>query len=154
MMKRMIVAGAIALMCVAGGAGAQEEVTPEVAGEIVAARQAAFAMSAVTLGSIKAAMDAGAAPQSMGFSTGALARWASALPNLFPAGSGVDVVATTKAKPEIWSDRAGFEGEAAKYAAAAVRLQELIAAGDTAGANEQFLVVRASCQSCHDAYRS
>jgi cytochrome c556 len=152
-MKRLIVAGAVALMCAGGAAGAQEDAMSPA--EIVAARQAALMMSGVTMGSIKAALDAGAPAQSMGFSSAALTRWARALPGMFPAGTGSDALgAATKAKPEIWTDRAGFEAKAGDYAAAAARLQELIAAGDTAGAQAQFMVVRASCQSCHDAYRT
>ncbi|MES2860265.1 MAG: cytochrome c [Pseudomonadota bacterium] len=153
-MKRMIVAGVVALMCAGGAAGAQDEISPSVASEIVAARQAALAMSGVTMGSIKAGLDSGAPARSMAFSSGALTRWAEALPNLFPPGTGADVVPGTKAKPEIWTDWPGFNAKADDYAAAAARLQELIAAGDTAGAQAQFTVVRASCQSCHDAYRS
>ena len=152
-MKRLIVAGAVSLMCAGGAAGAQEDAMSPA--EIVAARQASLMMSGVTMGAIKAALDAGAPAQSMGFSSGALIRWATALPNMFPAGTGSDTLgAATKARPEIWTDRAGFEARAGDYAAAAARLQELIAAGDTAGAQAQFMVVRASCQSCHDTYRS
>lgn len=152
-MKRLIVAGAVALMCAGGAAGAQEDAMSPA--EIVAARQASLMMSGVTMGSIKAGLDAGAPAQSMGFSSGALTRWATALPNMFPAGTGSDTLgAATKARPDIWTDRAGFEARAGDYAAAAARLQELIAAGDTAGAQAQFMVVRASCQACHDAYRS
>ncbi|WP_426051046.1 cytochrome c [Brevundimonas sp. SL161] len=152
-MKRLIVAGAVALMCAGGAAGAQEDAMSPA--EIVAARQASLMMSGVTMGSIKAGLDAGAPAQSMGFSSGALTRWATALPNMFPAGTGSDTLgAATKARPEIWTDRAGFEARADDYAAAAARLQELIAAGDAAGAQAQFMVVRASCQSCHDTYRS
>ncbi|WP_426041418.1 c-type cytochrome [Brevundimonas sp. TWP2-3-4b1] len=152
-MKRLIVAGAVALMCAGGAAGAQEDAMSPA--QIVAARQASLMMSGVTMGSIKAGLDAGAPAQSMGFSSGALTRWATALPNMFPAGTGSDTLgAATKARPEIWTDRAGFEARAGDYAAAAARLQELIAAGDTAGAQAQFMVVRASCQSCHDTYRS
>lgn len=153
-MKRWIVAGAVALMCAGGAAGAQDPISPEVAAEIVASRQAAFMMSGVTMGSIKASLDAGAAPQAMGFSSNALSRWSSSMTNLFPPGTGPAVVATTRAKPEIWTDWTGFQARAGDYSAAAARLQELIAAGDNAAALEQFNVVRATCQSCHDAYRS
>lgn len=153
-MKRGIVAGAVALMCAGGVAGAQEQVSPQVAAEIVASRQAAFMMSGVTMGSIKAGLDANAPAQSMGFSSAALSRWSASMTNLFPPGTGPGVVATTRAKPEIWSDWSGFQAKAGDYAAAAARLQALIAAGDNAAALEQFAVVRASCQSCHDAYRS
>ena len=152
-MKRLIVAGAVALACAGGAAGAQD--TAMSPAEIAAGRQASLMMSGVTMGAIKAALDAGAPAQSMGFSTAALTRWARALPALFPAGTGPDALgAATKAKAEIWSDRAGFDAKAGDYAVAAARLQDLVAAGDTAGAQAQFTVVRASCQSCHDAYRS
>ncbi|MGV3578607.1 c-type cytochrome [Brevundimonas sp.] len=153
-MKRWIVAGAVALMCAGGAAGAQDPVSPEVAAEVVAARQAAFMMSGVTMGSIKASLDANAPAQSMAFSSAALGRWSSSMTNLFPPGSGPDAVPGTRAKAEIWTDWSGFEGKAGEYSAAVERLQELIADGDNAAALEQFAVVRASCQSCHDAYRS
>ncbi|WGM32419.1 cytochrome c [Brevundimonas sp. NIBR11] len=153
-MKRFIVVGAVALMCAGGAAGAQDPVSPEVGAEIVAARQAAFMMSGVTVGSIKASLDSDAPAQSMGFSSNALKRWSSSMTNLFPAGTGPDAVPATRAKAEIWTDWTGFKSKADDYAAAAARLQELIAAGDNAAALEQFNVVRASCQACHDAYRS
>lgn len=153
-MRRWIVAGAVALMCAGGAAGAQDAVSPHVAAEIVASRQAAFMMSGVTTGAIKASLDANAPAQSMGFSSSALSRWSASMTNLFPPGTGPDVVPTTRAKPEIWTDWSGFQAKASDYSAAAARLQELIAAGDNAAALEQFAVVRASCQSCHDAYRS
>lgn len=153
-MRKTILAGVIALACVAGAAGAQEEVSPQVAAEIVASRQAALMMSGVTMGTIKASLDAGAAPQAMGFPSAALVRWSSSMTNLFPPGTGPGVVSSTRAKPEIWSDWAGFRDKAGEYSAAAARLQALIAAGDNAAALEQFNVVRATCQSCHDAYRS
>ncbi|MBU3971233.1 MAG: cytochrome c, partial [Alphaproteobacteria bacterium] len=60
----------------------------------------------------------------------------------------------TNAKPEIWSDRAGFEAKAADYAAAADRLAELAAGDDPAAFAAQWAVVRASCQSCHDGYKA
>jgi len=153
-MKRMVVAGVIGLACVAGAAGAQEEVTPHVAGEIVAARQAAFAMSAATFGSIKAGLDSGRPIDSFAFAAGGLNRWAGSMTYLFPPGTGPDVVATTKAKPEIWSDWSGFQAKAADYQAATARLRDAVTAGDVAAANEAWLATRATCGSCHDAYRS
>ena len=69
-------------------------------------------------------------------------------------GSGAEAGVRTTAKPEIWSDRAGFEAKAADYAAAADRLAELAAGDDAAAFAAQLAVVRASCQSCHDGYKS
>ena len=73
---------------------------------------------------------------------------------MFPAGTSVaDVPGETAAKPEIWTDRAGFEAQAADYAAAVDRLSELAQTNDVEGFNAQFAVVRTSCGSCHSVYR-
>jgi cytochrome c556 len=152
-MKRILIAGVLSLACVAGAAGAQQEPSPSAA-EIVAARQAAFAMSAATLGSIKTVLDSDRPIDGLAFTAGGLNRWATALPSMFPAGTGPDAIPTTRAKSEIWSDRAGFEAKAAEYQAATARLRDAVTAGDRAAANEAWTAARATCGSCHDAYRS
>ena len=152
-MKRAIVLGVVALMGVAGVAGARSQASPSPA-EIVAARQASFNLSAVAFGSIKAQLDAGAPAQGVGFAASGLNRWATALPTMFPAGTGSDSLpGATKARAEIWSDREGFEARAAAYAAATADLQAKVAANDTAGALAAWTTVRGTCGSCHDAYR-
>ena len=151
-MKRILTGAAVGLICLGGGANAQSARTP--AADIVEARQAAMMLSGVAVNSIKAAIDAGQPIASQRFPTRALARWAHAVPGAFPAGSGAEAGVRTTAKPEIWSDRAGFEARAADYAAAADRLAELAAGDDAAAFSAQLAVVRASCQSCHDAYKS
>ena len=150
-MRRIVTAAGVVALCLAGAAGAQE--TGSISSEqAVQARRAGMFMSGAIMSSMKAGVDAGASPRSQVFPAGTLARWAGAMPGLFPAGSGT--VTGTKAKPEIWTDRADFEARAAAFAAAATRLQELAQADDAAGFATQFTEVRASCQSCHDAYKA
>jgi cytochrome c556 len=151
-MKRMITVATVALLCLGGAASAQGARTP--AADMVEARQAAMMLSGVAVGSMKAAIDAGQPPASQRFATRALARWAHAVPGAFPAGSGAEAGVRTNAKPEIWSDRAGFEAKAANFATAADRLAELAAGEDAAAFTAQWTVVRASCQSCHDGYKA
>lgn len=152
-MKRMFTGAAvIGLLCLGGGANAQGARTP--AADIVEARQAAMMLSAVAVNAIKAAVDAGQPIASQRFATRALARWAHAVPGAFPAGSGAEAGVRTTARPEIWSDRAGFDARAAEYAGAADRLAELAAGDDAAAFAAQLVVVRASCQSCHDGYKT
>lgn len=151
-MKRIITSAAVGLLCLAGAAGAQAARTP--AADIVEARQGAMMLSGVAMGAIKTAIDAGQPPASQRFPTRALSRWAHAVPGMFPAGSGAEAGVPTNAKPEIWSDRAGFEAKAADYAAAADRLAELAAGDDPAAFAAQWAVVRSSCQACHDAYKA
>lgn len=149
-MRKMIIAGGVAALCVAGAAGAQE--TGSISAEqAVQARRAGMFMSGALMSSMKAGVDAGASPRSQAFAAGTLARWAGAMPGLFPAGSGA--ATGTKAKPEIWTNRADFDAKAAALAAAATRLQELAQADDATGFAAQLTEVRAGCQSCHDVYK-
>lgn len=118
----------------------------------VVGRKAGFLMSAANVGNMKAAIDRGDDVKSQAFGARSLARWARAIPGMFPAGSAG--VAGTEALPTVWSDRSGFEQRAADYAAAADELAALAAAGDKAGFAAQFGVVRGTCNACHKTYRA
>lgn len=149
-MRKIMTAAVLGLLCVGGAANAQGE-GPE---GIIKGRQAAMMLSGVAMGAMKSAIDAGQPPASQRFNTRALARWAHAVPGMFPAGTGTEAGVQTNAKAEVWSDRAGFEEKAAAYAAAADRLAELAAGEDAAAFAAQWTVVRSSCQSCHDVYKA
>jgi cytochrome c556 len=66
---------------------------------------------------------------------------------LFPAGSGGG---DSKAKPEIWTDAAGFDKSMKDAHAAAVALQ---AVKDEAAFGAALGTLGASCKSCHEKYR-
>jgi cytochrome c556 len=149
-MRKAITATVLGLLCVGGAANAQGDG----AASVIQGRQAAMMLSGVAMGSIKGSIDAGQAPSTQRFSTRALARWAHAVPGMFPAGSGPEAGTPTKAKAEVWSDRAGFEARAADYAAAADRLAELAAGEDAAAFTAQLAVVRESCNACHTVYKA
>jgi cytochrome c556 len=150
-MKRIITATVVGLTCLAGAAGAQQSRTA--AADTIKGRQAAMMLSGVAMGAIKGSIDAGQPPASQRFAARSLSRWAHAVPGMFPSGTGPDAGVPTNAKPEIWSDRAGFEARAADYAAAADRLAELAAGEDAAAFGAQWTAVRQTCQACHDAYK-
>ena len=121
--------------------------------QVVKARQAALMMSAVTFAGLREG--ASGDVSKLGFPAGALAAWASALPSLFPAGTAQGTAGLdTKAKPEIWSNRAGFEARAADYAAATAKLADLSKAGDSAGFTAQLAVVKKACDSCHADFKA
>jgi cytochrome c556 len=149
-MRRIVTAAVVGLLCVGGAANAQGE-GPD---GIIKGRQAAMMLSGVAMGAMKSAMDAGQPPASQRFNSRALARWSHAVPGMFPAGTGPEAGVPTNAKPEVWSDRAGFEASAADYAAAADRLAELAAGEDAAAFAAQWTTVRQSCQACHDVYKA
>lgn len=118
--------------------------------DVIAGRKAAFLMSGALFGQIKAGVDRGDDPKTLGFAARALSRWATALPGMFPAGS---TSPASEALPAVWSDRAGFEARAADYAAATAKLADLARAGDKPGFAAQFAVVGGTCKACHDRYR-
>jgi cytochrome c556 len=119
--------------------------------DVIAARQAAFRLSASVFGGLKAAIASGADVKPYAENAKALNEWAGAIPGLFPVGTetGFD----TKAKPDIWSDNAGFRKAAADYAAATAKLAELADADDKAGFAAQFKEVGGTCGACHRTYK-
>ena len=152
-MKNLIVlCGALIGLAAAGW----PEDTRGVSGvDAIAARQASLDMSSITFRSMGDAMKAGREAKSQGYAAAALAKWAKALPRMFPAGTGVgETSADTQALPIIWKDRANFERAAAFYADATARLAAMAAANDTAGFTKQLEEVNQACGACHARYKA
>ena len=84
---------------------------------------------------------------------GSIAEASQHLPQQFPAGSGPESGAKTDAKPEIWSDAAGFAAAAKALQDESAKLVALVDAGDAAGARTQAGAVGQSCGGCHQKYR-
>ena len=76
---------------------------------------------------------------------------AESLPALFPEGSGEG---RTDAKPEIWSNRQGFEARATELVLQAKKLEQAAAGNDSAGFLNQFHVVEQVCSDCHELFRA
>jgi cytochrome c556 len=154
-MHRTVIASAAVLLCLAGAAGAQDaaSISPQ---QAVAARKAGMGMSGALMSSMKAAIDAQTSPRGQAFAAASLARWARAMPGVFPAGSSQAELGegATGAKAEIWTNHADFAARAAAFATATTRLQDLARADDAAGFAAQWAEVRAACQACHDVYKA
>jgi cytochrome c556 len=156
-MNRMAMgAAALCALAVLGSALAETPVapatlTPE---QVIAARQAAYDNSAVTFSMLRAAVKDGTDVKRAAYPADALAKWAKVLPTLFPRGtSATEFPALTHAKPEIWSDRAGFDKAAADYLAAASKAAEYAHAGDTDNFKAQVDGIKKACDSCHQNYK-
>jgi cytochrome c556 len=142
---------AAALFIESGAAPAPPTLTPE---QIIAARQASLDMSAMTMAEMKTAVTDGLDVKKQFYPAKTLARWANALPTMFPAGTGQGTTsAETHALATIWTDRAGFEKAAAAYVAAADKLGEFAKDGDSAGFASQLTVVSKACDSCHGDFK-
>lgn len=82
----------------------------------------------------------------------AIARWADTIPSVYPVGS--DKGHDTKALPEVWSDRAGFEKIAMTMHTAATKLAEDAKAGDSDAVAADAKLVGGQCGACHKGYRA
>jgi cytochrome c556 len=122
--------------------------------DAIATRQAGMDMSVIVFRSMGDAIKAGSDAKDQGFAAAGLAKWAKAVPQLFPTGTGKGQTATaTQALTAIWKDRAGFDLAAAYYAETTARLAALAAANDTAGFTKQLDVVNQACGACHATYK-
>ena len=68
----------------------------------------------------------------------------------FGAGTDKD----TKAKPEIWTNRADFDAKMDKMTGEAAKLPGAVGAGDMAAFKKQVSDTAAACKACHDDYRA
>lgn len=120
-------------------------------GDVIATRQLLFHLSAATFGEMKAVADGSEDVKPLAFGARGLVRWSRSIPAMFPPGS---LGPNSRAKPEIWSNRADFEAKAAAYQAAATALFDVARAGDKPGFLAQWEATSKTCTACHDLYRS
>jgi len=76
-----------------------------------------------------------------------------AMSTWFPKGTGPEVGVKTAAKPEIWSDAAGFETARTNFVAAAAKFAEVTKSGDKATVSAGIGPMGGACKGCHDKYR-
>ena len=67
-----------------------------------------------------------------------------------PGGAGIE---KTRAKPEIWSDWAGFEAKAKAFDDAAALLTTAAASNDLGAIKTAAGEVGKACKACHESYR-
>ena len=85
---------------------------------------------------------------------GKIAAAARELPTWFPAGSGPETKAKTRALPLIWSDSAGFAASAQHLRDAADKLDAAAAGGNMAAVGPAFAAAGHACGDCHDKFRA
>ena len=60
----------------------------------------------------------------------------------------------TRAKPEIWKNRAYFDAKMDKMAGEAAKLPAIVKAGDMGAFKRQVHDLNEACKACHDEYRA
>jgi len=79
---------------------------------------------------------------------------ADELPGWFPKGTGPESGQKTRAKPEIWTDAAGFAAASKALRDEAVKLDALTGGSDMAAVQAQLGAVNRACSGCHAKYRA
>lgn len=123
--------------------------TPE---ETISLRQANQKRVGELNTSIKKALASGATAASQLGAVKEIDDRARLIKGYFPAGT--ETGGNTKARPDIWTNRVGFDAAADAYVAAFDRLVVLAQAGDDAGFTAQFATAGATCGACHRVFRS
>jgi cytochrome c556 len=82
-----------------------------------------------------------------------ITRAAGAIDHWFPAGTGADSGLRTDAKPEVWTDAAGFAAARDGFVREANKWAQLGNGGDVAAWKEAAASLGQSCKGCHDKYR-
>ena len=147
---RILLAGAVLTSAVALYAKPAPHPVGPSAAELVTARQAGMDLSASSLTLLKNASTNGVPLKNLAFPAGGLAKWATALPTLFP-----DSTKGTKseAKAEVFTDRAGFNAKAQVYIDATKALAAAAAADDKPAFDAALASTGAACKGCHDGYK-
>ena len=156
-MRKFVIGVATVGLCVSGFAamqGLRAQGTPTLAftsDQVIAMRQSGMALVGGFAETVKAGIAAGADVKQYNDGAEALVEFAGIYPALFPDGTqkGHD----TKAKAEIWSDRAGFEKANATYLAAAEKFVAATKSGDKAAFADAWKTVGQSCGGCHRNYK-
>jgi cytochrome c556 len=145
MMKNRIVLGAVIMLTAVGVARADGP-------DPIPLRQAGMALTGGDFAYIRLVVAAKGDVKPLEVPAKAISRWASVIPAVFPAGS--DKGHDTKALPEIWSDRAGFEKDAIALGTAADKLAVAAKAGDADAVGIATKEMGEACGACHKAYRA
>jgi cytochrome c556 len=72
----------------------------------------------------------------------------------FPRGTGPEAGVRTRARPEIWSDHAGFRSAGARLLVAARALDSAARSGDLAAIRAAAPELAHACSNCHDDFRA
>jgi cytochrome c556 len=78
---------------------------------------------------------------------------AGAIDKWFPAGTGPDIGVKTDAKPEVWTDSAGFAAAQDTFVREANKWAQLGNSTDASAWKEGAASLGQSCKGCHDKYR-
>ncbi len=122
--------------------------TPE---QIIADRRAGYKHMGENFKAMKDAIDSGADVKPLAAKAAEILTWSRQIPTMFPPGT--QTGGGTHAKPDIWSDRAGFDKHATELQDAAAKLEQAAQSGDKEAFAAQWKATGQVCGACHKTYR-
>jgi cytochrome c556 len=143
-------AGLIAV-AVAGLAGLAQAQAPSPA-QIIADRKAGYKHMGDNFDAIKKAVDSGASPKTVVPQIQEVVDFAKTIPSRFP--DGTQTGGETHALPAIWTDRAGFDKDAAAFQEQSAKLLTVAESDDKDAFAAQFRATGGTCGACHRTYRA
>jgi cytochrome c556 len=147
-MKKMLTA---ALVLALAGSAAYAQVKPE---DQLKLRKAAYALMNFNYASLAAmAQDKKPYNKDEAIRNADFVAMLATVPQHF-FGDGTDKVGETRAKPEIWTNRADFNSKMDKMIAETGKLPQVARTGDLAALKKQMGDTGAACKACHDEYRT
>lgn len=150
-MKRFVLAG-VAVIAICGAAYAQRPAANAAA--TIQARQGNYKQLAAALHEIQEQLRAGTPDVAQIRPRAALLADRSVrVLSWFPRGTGPEAGVRTRAKPDIWSNPAGFRRAGATFVVAARTLNAAARSGDVAQIRAAFAGVSRACSGCHDSFR-
>jgi cytochrome c556 len=120
--------------------------------DVIAVRQAGFAMQGGNFAFIRSVVAAKADVKQLEVPAKAIGKWSAVIPTMFPKGT--ETGGNTKALPEIWSDPSGFQKAAANLNDAAAKLAVAAKAGDADEVAIDTKLLGDQCAACHKAFRA
>lgn len=126
----------------------------QTAAQTIAARQAGYKQMGAAFKTINDELKAGS-PDTAAIAVAAkkIGDISTAQYGWFPKGSGPEAGVKTRAKPDIWSDPAGFAAAQKALQTQAARLQQLATAKDVDGLKAQARALGGACAGCHKPFR-
>ena len=119
---------------------------------VVKERLGIMKMISDSVKALKASADASKVGAGDAAKAGAALAGAKKALTLFPAGTGADKV-KTRAKPEIWKDKAKFDAGMGKLVAGLTAVEKAAKAGDASAMASAVKATQASCGGCHKPFR-
>lgn len=119
--------------------------------DAIAQRKAGLRDMQRRMEAIKAAVDGRGDVAALAPSIAGMEAFYRDFPALFPPGS---EAGDTKARPEVWSNRAVFETASRNAVGAAENLRKAAASGDAAATGSALQQMGAACGACHRNFRN